>query len=129
MKTLNVLATALLLGTLTLGAATIDEQIEAIQNANTKQERVKLMNQFKTAVSTMTKEQRKEAMAQLRTSMEENGDQLQTQTRTRTRVQDGEQSGDMIRNQHMHQTQQASKQMHQNKINPGTGNNPGMGQQ
>lgn len=130
MKTLNVLATITLLGSLTLGfAETVDEQITAIQTATTQQERVKLMNQFKTKVSTMTQEERQEAVSKLRASMQESGDELKTQTRerTRTRVQDGEQTGEMMMHQKMNQNQQSSKSMHQYKVNPGTGTGGGMG--
>lgn len=121
MKTLNIMAITLLLGTLTLGvAATIDEQITAIQNATTQEERVELVNEFKTTLSTLTKEERQEATAKLRESMQGSGEELKLQIRERTRVQDGDQTGELIRNQRMNQNQAASKGMHQSKMGGGT---------
>ncbi|QFR50181.1 hypothetical protein FJR48_10750 [Sulfurimonas lithotrophica] len=116
MKTLNIITTSLLLGTLTLGlSATIDEQITAIQNSTTQEERVELMNEFKTNISTLTQEERLEAITQLRTTMQNSGteSQLQTRERIRTRIQDGEQTGEMLREQKMNQNQAASKGMNQ----------------
>ena len=60
-----------LVGTLTLGLAadaTIDAQIEKIQNAPA-QERVELMNQFKKQLMTMNQEQREEAISKMQTKM------------------------------------------------------------
>jgi hypothetical protein len=129
MKTLNIVLSAALLGTLTLGiSATVDEQIAAIQNA-TPEERVELVNEFKTTLSTLTKEERMEATAKLRESMQGSGAELKmqtrTQTRTQTRVQDGEQSGEMLRSQNMHQNQAAS----QAKIQGGSPDNANVGGQ
>lgn len=110
MKTIKLLAIMFLLGTLTLGAVTIDEQIEAIQNA-TPEERVELVNELKTTLSTLSQEERMEAVSKLRESMQASGDQVQTQTRerTRTRTQDSDMNAEMIRSQKMNQNQMSSQ--------------------
>lgn len=121
MKTLNITAAILLLGSLTLGAAaTIDEQITAIQNATTQEERVELVNEFKTTLSTLSKEERQEATAKLRESMQGSGAELKMQVRERTRVQEGDQTGELIRNQKMNQNQAGSKGMRQSQMGTGT---------
>ncbi|MDA3946608.1 MAG: hypothetical protein PF439_08020 [Helicobacteraceae bacterium] len=119
MKTITLSAAALmLLGTLTLGMAedvatdiTVDEQITEIQNAPA-QERVRLMNQFKTRLATMNEADREEAITQLRTQTqtqahtyagEEKGEKLQTRSQDRLRVNQLEQTEQMQRSQEMNQ--------------------------
>ena len=125
MNILKLSATLMLLGTLTLGmAATIDEQIAAIGDA-TPEDRVVLVNEFKETLAALSAEERAEAIAQLRASMSEDGEQLQTQTRTRTRersrVNQMEQTEDMQRAQQMNQKQAGSQAMQQGQIGAGAG--------
>ncbi len=89
MKTLRLSAVLLLLGTLTLGMAetTVDAQITAIQNAATDEERVELVNEFKTTLSTLSDEERTAAIDELKTTMQADGTALQTQTQMQTRTQ------------------------------------------
>jgi len=126
MKTLHLSATLMLLGTLTLGtAATIDEQIATIQTA-TPEERVTLVNEFKTTLSTLSIEERAAAVDKLRSSMQERGlqNQSQTQTKTRTQTQNrerdhsnqGQVDGEMLRNQKMNQNHAGSQAMGQGVI-------------
>lgn len=122
MKTLKLTATLMLLGALTLGAATIDEQIAAIGAAETPQERIELVNEFKETVSALSAEERDAAIAELRATMNKDGEQLQTQTQTRerSRVNQMEQTEEMQRTQQMQQNQAGSQAMQQNKTNAGT---------
>ena len=123
MKTLKIIATTMLLGSLTLGvSATIDQQITAIQNA-APEDRVELVNEFKTTMSTLTQQERMEATSKLRETMQGSGAKMQMQTRTRTK--DADQTGEMIMNQKMHQNQAASKNMKQSQM--GGGSQTGMG--
>lgn len=118
MKTLKLSATLLLLGTLTLGvAATIDEQIAAIQTATTQEERVALVNEFKATLSTLSAEDRAIAIDQLRSTMKADGVQAQTQTRERSRLGQMVEEGNMQRNQNMNQIQAGSQAKGQG-INP-----------
>lgn len=117
MKVLKLSATLALLGSLTLGMAeiTIDEQIDAIKSAPA-QERVRLMNQFKINLSTLSEAQREEAISQLRT-------QTQTQTRTRSsenyqqHTENVQQMQYQMQNREQRQIQQQSKQETQNISN------------
>lgn len=88
MKIATITAGILLLGTLTLGISDtlIDAQIEAIQNAS-PEDRVELVNEFKTTIANLSEEERAEAIAQLRTTMQANAVQTQTQTQTQTQAQ------------------------------------------
>ena len=128
MKTLNLTATLMLLGTLTLGtAATVDEQIAAIEAATTQEERVTLVNEFKQTISALSAQERAEAITRLRANMNKDGEQLQTQTQTRemtrerSRINQMEQTQEMQRTQQMQQTQAGSQAMQQNKIGAGAG--------
>ncbi|WP_373035180.1 hypothetical protein [Sulfurimonas sp.] len=128
MKTLNLTATLMLLGTLTLGmAATVDEQIAAIEAAATPEERVTLVNEFKQTISALSAQERAEAITRLRANMNKDGEQLQTQTQTRertrerSRINQMEQTQEMQRTQQMQQTQAGSQAMQQNKIGAGAG--------
>lgn len=89
MKVLKLSATLALLGVLTLGMAetTVDEQIAAIQSAS-DEERVELMNEFKENLSTLSEEDRAEAISQLRSNVDGDGEHIRTHTRTRTRDSD-----------------------------------------
>lgn len=122
MKTLKLTATLILLGTLTVGAATIDEQIAAIGAAETQEERIELVNEFKETVSALSAEERDAAITELRATMNKDGEQLQTQTQTRerSRVNQMEQTEEMQRTQQMQQNQAGSQAMQQNKTNAGT---------
>ncbi len=104
-----------LVGTLTLGLAadaTIDAQIERIQNAPAK-ERVKLMNEFKQHLMTMNKEQRQEAVAAMQAEMQAAGEMSKTQAQERKRehvaAAQAEATGEMVRAQHMNQKQMGSQ--------------------
>lgn len=127
MRTLKLTATLMLLGTLTLGAATIDEQITAIGAAATPEERVILVNEFKETISALSADERAAAIAELRSSMSEDGVQLQTQTQTRertrerSRVNQMEQTDEMQRGQQMQQKQAGSQAMQQDQIGAGAG--------
>ncbi len=142
MKAITLSATTLiLLGTLTLGIAdeiSVDAQITAIQEAPA-QERVQLMNQFKTRLTTMNESEREAAITQLRTQIQTQtqarlnegaaeGEQLQTQThkrlnegeadteaaieKTRTMTQERSRVNEMQQTQQMQQVQQ-TQQMQQ----------------
>jgi len=115
----KVTTTLVLLGTLTLGLAadaTIDAQIEKIQNAPA-QERVQLMNQFKKQLATMNQEQREEAIIKMQAEMQAAGEmtQAQVQERKRERVREvqTDATGEMNRHQHMHQKQMGSQVAHE----------------
>ncbi|MDY0117426.1 MAG: hypothetical protein RBR59_07620 [Sulfurimonadaceae bacterium] len=115
MKTLKLSATLMLLGALSVGMAqTIDEQITAIQNAS-PEERVTLVNEFKTTLSTLSSEERAEAIAQLRASMPTDTTRTQTQTKTkeRSRLNQMEQTESMKREQNMNQNQVPNQSMRQ----------------
>lgn len=117
MKTLPIGATLLLLGTLTLGmSTTVDEQIGAIEAATTTQERVRLVNEFKTTLSTMSEQERAAAIDQLRTTMQADGEQVQTrtQTRERSRLNQMDETQIMQQNQIRNQNQVGSQYMQQN---------------
>ncbi len=100
--------TLALLGSLTAVMAaeatvSVEAQIEAIEKAP-QQERVRLMNQLKEQLATMSPEERQKVMQELHLrvqnqtgEMDGEGDKLQTRTRTReqTRDQLEEQSEDM----------------------------------
>jgi len=68
MKLLKTIFILVLFKSLAFGELSIDERILAIQNAPSKQ-RVKLMNEFKTILSTMNHEQRANAIKGLRSSI------------------------------------------------------------
>mgnify|MGYP006883058627 CR=1 FL=1 len=117
MRTLKLGTTLMLLGTLTYTMAnvTIDAEVAAIQNA-TGEKRVALMNQFKTKVSTMSREDRTDAISQLRQKT-----QTRAQIRERSRLNQMEQTETMKRTQNMYQ-HQAAKQATQQGVAGGTAN-------
>jgi len=108
------IATALVLvGMLTLGLAadaTIDAQIEEIQNAPLK-ERVKLTNQLKLRLSTMNQEDRSEAIAKMQAKMQATGTMTKAQIRERERIRksQAESTEEMLRAEHMNQNQMGSQ--------------------
>ncbi len=111
----KVTAILALVGTLTLGLAadaTIDAQIERIQNAPAK-ERVKLMNEFKQHLMTMNQEQRQEAVAKMQAEMQAAGEMSKTQAQERKRehvaAAQAEATGEMNRHQNMHQNQMGNQ--------------------
>ena len=126
MKAITLSVTALmLLGTLTVGMAddiSVDEQITAIQEAPA-QERIKLMNQFKTHLATMNESEREEAITQLRTqtktqtqarlqekSAEGEANTEATMAKTRTMTQERSRVNEMQQTQEMQQQQQMQQQ-------------------
>jgi phosphoribosylanthranilate isomerase len=122
METFKITAALMLLGALTLGLAedAIDTQIGEI-NAAPTQERVKLMNQFKEKLSTLSAEERAEAITKLQT-------RTQTQTREKFRVNQAEQMENMKRSEQMHQNQIMDQTVQQNLggASQGGSNTPGM---
>jgi hypothetical protein len=109
MKTFKITAVMVLLGALTLGVAddAIDTQISEINAASTE-EKVQLMNQFKLKLSTLTAEERAEAISKLQT-------RTQTQTREKVRVNQTEQTENMKRSEQMQQQQIMHQSMQQNR--------------
>jgi len=102
-----------LVGTLTLGLAadaTIDAQIERIQNAPAA-EKVQLMNEFKQQLMTMNKEQRQEAVAKMQTEMQAAGEmtQAKVQERKQVRKDQAKATGEMVHAQYMNQKQIGSQ--------------------
>ena len=105
----RITTTLILLGTLTLGLAadaTIDAQIKKIQNASAT-EKVELMNALKMQLTTMSKEQRQEAIATMQAKLQESGEMTQAQVQERNRIRENqaEATGDMLRTQQMNQKQ------------------------
>jgi hypothetical protein len=99
MKTFKVVSMMVLLGALTLTVAddAIDIQISEI-NAASAEKKVQLMNQFKLKLSTLTAEERAEAISKLQV-------QTRTQIRERNRVNQTEQTENMKRSEQMQQHQ------------------------
>lgn len=93
----------------------VDSQIEALKSA-TPQERVRLMNEFKTTLSTLSQEERAEAIEQFRSSMEVENRQIQARERVRERVRLNQMDETMERqeNQRMNQNQVGSQFIGQN---------------
>lgn len=117
MKTLRLSATLMLLGGLTLGMAevSVDAQIAAINGAST-QERVRLMNEFKTTLSTLSQEEREAAIEKLRSGIATDGEQskVRERTRERVRVNQMDETKEGQENQRMNQNQVGSQFMQQN---------------
>ena len=111
MKIFRISIIALLFGMvlyLDLSAATIDEQISAIKSATPKN-RVNLVNNFKKTLSTMSSNERANAIAQMRSNMNKHTVGSQTQNRTHQMSQ----SDSMQRKQQMNQKQTGSQAIHQ----------------
>lgn len=128
MKTMRLSATLMLLGGLTLGMAevSVDAQIAAIKGASV-QERVRLMNEFKTTLSTLSQEEREAAIEKLRTSVGTDGEQpkVRERVRERVRVNQMDETRERQENQRMNQNQVGSQFMQQNPgITPDAGTTP-----
>jgi len=117
MKALRLIATLMLFGSLTLGMAevSVDDQISAIIAAS-PDERVELVNEFKTTLSTLSAEERAEAIDLFRSTIGADGEQLQTRTRTRERVRINQMDETQERQEHqrMNQNQVGSQYIQQN---------------
>ncbi|MDD2905523.1 MAG: hypothetical protein PHH41_10205 [Sulfurimonas sp.] len=115
MKTFQIAVTTLLLGTFNFAVANddVDAQIAQINNASA-QERVQLMNEFKLKLSTLSAQEREEAITKLQTKT-----QNQEQVRERIRQNQTEQTENMKRSQQMNQLQNASPMMQQNNMGSG----------
>jgi hypothetical protein len=117
MKTVKLSAVLLLLGSLNslFAEVNVDAQIEALKTA-TPQERVRLMNEFKTTLSTLSQEEREAAIEQFRSSMDVENKQIQSKERIRERVRVNQM--DEVRerqeNQRMNQNQVGSQFIQQN---------------
>lgn len=128
MKTARLSAALILLGSLTLCVAdvSIDAQIEALKSAP-PQERVRLMNEFKTTLSKLSQEERAEAIEQFRSGMEAENQQIQARERVRERVRLNQMSETMERqeSQRMNQNQVGSQFIQQNpSVTPDAGGTP-----
>lgn len=106
MKTFKIATAMMLLGALTLGVSedSIDTQISEI-NLAPASERVQLMNQFKQKLSTLSDEERSEAISKLQT---------RTQTQSRVRVNQTEPMENMKRVEQMQQNQVMNQSIQQN---------------
>jgi uncharacterized membrane protein len=73
MKGIKISATLMLLGTLmsAMAQSSVDTQIEAIKNTTSEQERVKLMNEFKTTLTTLSQEEIDVAVDKLMFSLDQ----------------------------------------------------------
>lgn len=125
----QMLSAALLLSltiTSLLAEVDVDSQIEALKSA-TPQERVRLMNEFKTTLSTLSQEERAEAIEQFRSGMEVENQQIQARERVRERVRVNQMDETMERqeNQRMNQNQVGSQFLQQNpSVSPDAGTTP-----
>lgn len=117
MKTVKLSAVLLLLGSLNslFAEVNVDAQIEALKSA-TPQERVRLMNEFKTTLSTLSQEEREAAIEQFRSSMDVENKQIQSRDRVRERVRANQMDEVKERqeNQRMNQNQVGSQFIQQN---------------
>jgi hypothetical protein len=116
------MGTMMLLGALTLTVAddAIDAQISEI-NAASSEKKVQLMNQFKLKLSTLTAQERAEAISKLQV-------QTRTQVREKNRVNQTEQTENMKRSEQMQQHQMMNQSMQQNigAASGGSANTPNM---
>ncbi len=109
-----------------LAEVDVDAQIEALKSA-TPQDRVRLMNEFKTTLSNLSQEERAEAIEQFRSSMEVQNQQIQARERVRERVRLNQMDETMERqeNQRMNQNQIGSQFIQQNpSVTPDAGGTP-----
>lgn len=128
MKTIRLGVTFILLGSLSaaLAEVDVDARIEAIKSA-TAQERVRLVNDFKTTLSTLSRQERAEAIEKFRSSMENDGEKLKLRERVRERVRINQMDETMERqqNQRMNQNQVGSQFLQQNPgVAPDAGTTP-----
>ncbi|MGB3961986.1 MAG: hypothetical protein WBK95_07095 [Sulfurimonas sp.] len=115
MKTFQIAATTLLLGTFNFAVANddVDAQIAQINKAPV-QERVQLMNEFKLKLSTLSAQEREEAITKLQAKT-----QNQEQVRERIRQNQTEPTENMKRSQQMNQLKSTSPMMQQNNMGSG----------
>lgn len=117
MKTLKLSVALMLLGSLSflLAEVNVDAQIEALKTA-TPQERVRLMNEFKTTLSTLSQEEREAAIEQFRSSMDAENKQIQSKERIRERVRVNQMDEvrEIQEDQRMNQNQVGSQYIQQN---------------
>lgn len=117
MKTLKLSVALMLLGSLSflLAEVNMDAQIEALKTA-TPQERVRLMNEFKTTLSTLSQEEREAAIEQFRSSMDAENKQIQSKERIRERVRVNQMDEvrEIQEDQRMNQNQVGSQYIQQN---------------
>ncbi|MDT8337752.1 MAG: hypothetical protein RQ763_00995 [Sulfurimonas sp.] len=117
MKTLKLSVTLMLLGSLSflLAEVDVDAQIEALKTA-TPQERVRLMNEFKTTLSTLSQEEREAAIEEFRSSMDAEDQQIQARDRVRERVRVNQMDevGERQEAQRMNQNQVGSQYIQEN---------------
>lgn len=145
MKTLKLSATLMLLGTLTLGTASqtdadnttqeqtqtkeqtkkqsqieisisVDAQIAAINAAKTPEQRVALVNEFKTTITSLSNTEKQAAISQYRSSMHSSNTYTQNQTKQRSREGQMRETRDTQKMQMMNQYQTANQAMHSGAI-------------
>ncbi|MDQ1263421.1 MAG: hypothetical protein QG559_422 [Campylobacterota bacterium] len=106
----------MLLGSLSvaLAEASVDAQIEAIKNTTSQQERVRLTNEFKTTLSTLSQEEREAAIEKLRSGMDGDGVKVRERVRERVRLNQMDETRERQENQRMNQNQVGSQFMQQN---------------
>ena len=110
MKTIKTLLLLMLLVSSTFADASMDEKIQAIQNA-APEDRVELVNEFKILLSTMSENERATAITQLRSSMSTNSEQ--------TPIRDRSCTNQMNENQEIQKNQQMNQRF--NKAGSGDG--------
>ena len=115
MKTTGLGVLFMLVASLSIAEVNIDTQIEALKTA-TAQERVELMNEFKTTLSTLSQEERAAAIEKFISNTETDSQQLKTRERARERVQVKQMDETMQRqeSQRMNQNQVGSQFIQQN---------------
>jgi len=99
-------------------SASVDAQITAIENAKTPEQRVALVNEFKTTISALSTQERATAISQYRSSMQaSNGDaQDAIQTRQRSHEAQMKQTRSTQNAQMMNQYQTANQAMNAGMI-------------
>ncbi|MFA5233647.1 MAG: hypothetical protein WC390_04530 [Sulfurimonas sp.] len=128
MKTVKLSAVLLLFGSLSslFAEVDIDAQIEALKSA-TPQERVILMNEFKTTLSTLSQEEREETIKQFQSRMDIENKQMRSKEiiRERAGVNQMDEVGERQENQRMNQNQVGSQFIQQNpNITPDASGTP-----
>ncbi|MCK9454877.1 hypothetical protein [Sulfurimonas sp.] len=122
MKTARLGVLLMLLTSLCMAEVDVDAQIEALKTA-TPQERVELMNKFKTTLSTLSQEERTAAIEKFISNSE--ADSTQLKTRERSQVKQMDETMQRQESQRMNQNQIGSQFMQQNKNSaPDAGSTP-----
>lgn len=129
MKVIKASTALMLVGSLTLCMAEInvDAQITAIKSAATTQERVRLMNEFKTTLSTLSDGEREVAIEKLRANVgaDNEGSKVKERVRERVRVNQMDETRERQENQRMNQNQVGSQFIQQNSgVTPNAGTTP-----